>query len=472
MLAAFLLFAHALGLATSLAALMSTRTAQGTVAWILALNTLPYLAVPAYWILGRRRFEGYLVSRRDEDSRLRGVLEEKMGRIEPYRFRVKDDRGGGIRAVEALAALPVIRGNAVRLLVDGDAIFESLFRGIDEAREYLLVQFYIVKDDRLGRELRDRLVARAREGIHICFLYDEVGSYRLSDRYVRSLVEAGIEVSRFHSTQGRGNRFQLNFRNHRKVLVADGRTGWLGGINVGDEYVGRDPTLGELRETHLRVDGPAALGLQLSFLEDWKWATGRVPELRWEPVPAPSGADVPVLILPSGPADPIETGSLMVQHAIHTAEERIWISTPYFVPDGGVMAALRLAALRGVDVRILIPDRPDHRIVGLAGFAFVSHLAGSGVRFHRYERGFLHAKCMLLDDGAAAVGTMNLDNRSFRLNFEITALVLDRAFAQEVEAMFEEDFAHARPFTPEEIQSTPLLRRAAARAAGLLAPIL
>ncbi len=471
MFLALLLLAHAVGLATSVAALMSTRTPQGTLAWILALNTVPWVAVPVYWVLGRRRFEGYLVSRRDEDSRLRRTLLEKMREIHPYRVSLPEERGG-IRAVEALAALPVLAGNEVELLVDGEAIFESLFQGIEKARDYILVQFYIVKDDRVGREFRDRLMARAREGVRVLFLYDEVGSYRLSDDWVETLASSGAQVQRFHSTKGPGNRFQLNFRNHRKVMVVDGVEGWLGGINLGDEYLGRDPKLGDLRETHLRVVGPSALSLQLSFLEDWNWATDQLPELSWEPEPAPSGTDIPVLIVPSGPADPMETGSLLVQHAIHMAAERIWISTPYFVPDGGVMAALRLAALRGVDVRILIPDRADHPIVDLAAFGFLGGLLEAGVRIFRYEAGFLHGKSVLLDEAASAVGTLNLDNRSFRLNFEITALVLDPDFAGEVEAMFEADFARSRPMTLEEVQGAPFWKRAASRAAGLLSPIL
>lgn len=471
MVLALFLLAHALGLATSLAALMSTRTAQGTLAWILALNAVPWIAVPLYWVLGRRRFEGYLVSRRDEDSRLRQTLQEKMREIHPYRISLPGDRGG-IRAVEALAALPVLAGNEVELLLDGEAIFESFYRGIDAARDYILVQFYIVKDDQVGRELRDRLAARAREGVQVLFLYDELGSHGLPDSWGRDIVAAGGQVHRFHSTKGPGNRFQLNFRNHRKVMVIDGIQGWVGGINVGDEYLGRDPELGDLRETHLRIAGPSVLSLQLSFLEDWNWATDQLPELRWEPEPASSGSDVPVLILPSGPADPMETGSLMVQHAIHMAAERIWISTPYFVPDGGVMAALRLAALRGVDVRILIPDKPDHLLVGLAGFSFLGGLLEAGVRFFRYEAGFLHAKTVLLDDGASSVGTMNLDNRSLRLNFEITALVLDPEFAEAMEAMFEDDFARSRPMTLEEVVGAPFWYRAASRAASLLSPIL
>jgi len=472
MLLAFLLVAHALGLATSVVALLSTRTSQGTVAWLLALNAFPYVAVPLFWVLGRRRFEGYWVLRRDEDSRLRAEILQRVDSIHPRPPRPEEEDRGGIRAVEALAALPVLVGNRTDLLIDGRAIFDSLRQGIAEAREYILVQFYIVKDDGIGREFRDQLIARAKEGIRIHFLFDEIGSHRLTKRYVEPLLEAGVEVHRFHSTKGPGNRLQVNFRNHRKVMVVDGSMGWLGGINLGDEYLGRDPSLGALRETHLRVSGPAALGLQLSFLEDWNWSTGRTLELRWDPQPAPGGENTAVLILPSGPADPMETGSLLVQHAIHMASKRLWISTPYFIPDGGVMAALRLAALRGVDVRILIPDQPDHAMVGLAGFSFIGGLLEAGVQFFRYHEGFLHAKSILVDQDAVALGTMNVDNRSFRLNFEITALVLDSDFARSVEAMFEADFARSRAMLLEEVRSAPLWYHLGSKAAALFSPVL
>jgi len=471
MLLLFLIIAHAAGFITSLLALMSIRTAQGTLAWILALNTLPYVAVPAYLILGRRRFEGYMTARREEDTRLEEAILGDREEFRDFQVTLPDDRGD-VRAVVSLASLPVLSGNEVELLVDGPRIYESLFAGIESAEKYLLVQFYIVRDDGIGRELRDRLVEAARRGVRVLFLYDEIGSFRLSSSYLESLREGGVRVSHFHSTRGSGNRFQLNFRNHRKVLVVDGTEGWVGGINVGDEYLGKDPDLGAMRETHMRIRGPAALGLQLSFLEDWHWATGDTPEFPWTPRPVPSGADVPVLVVASGPADPMETGSLLVQQAIHASVRRIWISTPYFVPDGGVMAALKLAVARGVDVRILIPDRPDHVIVGLASYPFLEQLIGAGVQFLRLESAFLHAKAMVLDEAIAAVGTLNLDNRSFRLNFEITGLVFDQEFASAVEAMFERDFTTSRRMTMEDVTERPLLRRMASRAAALLAPIL
>jgi cardiolipin synthase len=324
----------------------------------------------------------------------------------------------------------------------------------------------------LGRRLQRLLIEKAREGVRVYFLYDEVGSHKLPRSYIRALREAGVEAYDFHTRQGPRNRFQINFRNHRKVVVVDGRAGWIGGHNVGDEYLGRSEKFGRWRDTHLRIEGPAVLAAQLAFVEDWNWASGRLPEVSWTPHPAPDGSDASVLILPTGPADQFESAALMFTHAINTARERIWITSPYFVPDEGTMGALQLAALRGVEVRVLIPDEPDHLLVYLAAFTYFDEALGAGVEVFKYQEGFLHQKVVLIDDAAAAVGTANFDNRSFRLNFEITALVGDSTFVGEVEEMLEADFAASRPVGPEEFSSRPFWFRLAARVARLTSPVL
>jgi cardiolipin synthase A/B len=469
-LVVFMALAHLVGLASSVEALMSSRTSEGAIAWIVSLNTVPYVAVPTYWIFGRNKFEGYAMSRRDEDSEIRQALSDKLVELESH--RVESPRSSHyLDGVERLAKLPLMGGNETTLLIDGEETFESLFAGIESAERYLLVQFYIVRDDDIGTEFQRRLIEKAREGVAVYFLYDEIGSYALSSDYVEDLEAAGVNVHRFHSTRGPGNRFQLNFRNHRKVMVADGTTAWLGGFNIGDEYLHGEEGIGPWRDTHLKIEGPAALAMQLVFLEDWHWATEELPELPWEPV-VRSDQGAPVLILPSGPADRFETASLMVQQAIHSAQERIWFSSPYFVPDAGVQAMLKLAALNGVDVRILIPEQPDNILLYYAAYAFLGPLLDAGVEVHRYQAGFLHGKALLVDDAGAAVGTVNLDNRSFRLNFEITALVMDPSFAADVEAMFEADFARSRRMQLEEIEQQPLWHRVAARGAYLFAPVL
>ena len=469
MIATLVVLFHVMGFVSSIHAIMSTRTEQGAVAWAVSLNTFPYVAVPAYWVLGRSRFQGYVTARRGEMAAIAGVTEDARGAVREFVFP-PDDVTPAARAAQRLAGMPFLRGNALDLLIDGDATFSSILDGVDAAEDTVLFQFFIVHDDEIGRQVKDHLIARAKHGVRVYFLYDEVGSKDLPKAYKRELAEAGVEVSAFNTRRGAGNRFQINFRNHRKVVVVDGKVAWVGGHNVGDEYLGRDPKFGHWRDTHLRIEGPAALGAQLSFAEDWYWATGRRLELDWNPTAAADG-DVPVLILPSGPADALETANLMFVHAINLASERIWIASPYFVPDRPVITALQLAGLRGVDVRILIPDAIDHLAVYLAAYSYLDESAETGVKFYRYRDGFLHQKVMLIDDAYATVGTANFDNRSFRLNFEITAAVADRAFAAEIERMLEDDFSESRLMAPGEVDAKPWWFRFGVRLARLTAPV-
>lgn len=461
---------HVLGFFSSIHAVMSTRTSQGAIAWAVTLNTIPWAAVPAYWVFGRSKFRGYITARQDGDAEIQNVVREAATAVTPF-ISTLGDEYGSVRAAELLAEIPVLTNNTVELLVDGDATFASIFEGIEQAEEYILVQFYIVHDDELGRELQQRLIARAREGIRVYFLYDEVGSHGLPRRYRRELEDAGGQIRDFHTRKGPWNRFQLNFRNHRKIVVVDGRAAWVGGHNVGVEYLGQDPDFGPWRDTHIKLVGPAVQAVQLSFFEDWHWATDQMPQLEGTPTPA-EGGTAQVLIMPTGPADTLETAGLMFTHAIHSAKERIWIASPYFVPDEAVMAALQLAGLRGVDVRILIPDNPDHLLVYLAAFTYFQQASHAGVQIYRYEEGFMHQKVMLADGATAAIGTANLDNRSFRLNFEITAFVVDSAFAGEVEQMFLADFARSHVMVPSDYNDRSFWFKLGARLSRLAAPIL
>lgn len=458
---------HLLGVISAVLALMSSRTSQGAIAWIISLITFPYLALPAYWVFGQPRFYGYVSARGERDTILRRVLNQYQPLIDPY---LSDSRQGNVRAVEQLARMPLTSGNRAELLIDGEATFESIFAGIDEAESYILIQFFIVRCDRLGLELKQRLIRQAKRGVHIYFLYDEIGCRALESSYLSDLREAGIQVSAFNSTRGLRHRFQLNFRNHRKVMVVDGGLGWTGGLNIGVEYLGEDARHGPWRDTHLKLSGPSVLGLQEAFWEDWHWATGEILELNWAPQITCEEC-LSVVIVPSGPSDHQETASLLVQNAIHSAQFRLWVTSPYFVPDQGVQDALRLASLRGVDVRIMIPERPDHLLVFLSAFSFLPDMLRAGVKIYRYQPGFLHQKVMLIDNHSASVGTVNLDNRSFRLNFEITAFIPERSFALEVAEMLERDFSVCRQITTYELQQRPLWRKLISRAAYLLAPI-
>jgi cardiolipin synthase len=458
------------GFASAGHAILSSRTAQGALAWSVSLVSLPFVAVPAYLVFGRNKFEGVVGAYEARQDEIDGLITDIKLQLEPWSVS-PPSRPSVYRTLATLSGFDVVRGNAVELLIDGEATFDSIVEGLEGAEDYILLQFYMIHDDNLGRRIRDVLVERARAGVRVRVLYDEVGSQGLPAEYVDTLRDAGAEVSSFRPTQGSGNRFQLNFRNHRKIVVVDGKSAWVGGHNIGDEYMGRDPDFSPWRDTHVRIDGPAALQLQAVVVADWYWATREIEDLNWEPKAA-EGSDLPVMIMPSAPSQRLETAGLMFTQALHSARQRIWISAPYFVPDEAVMKALELAALRGVDVRIITTGKPDSLPVYLAAFHYMGLLQGLGIRFYAFSPGFMHQKVMLIDDEISAVGTANFDNRSFRLNFEVMALVVDSGFAAEMEAMLERDFRHSVMLDPASFDEKPLYWRLGVAVSRLAAPVL
>lgn len=454
---------HVAGVVAAMHAVMHTRTPQGAFAWALGLVLLPYVTLVPYLYLGRSHFHGYV-----DLHRLR---REQMQAMADIQLESAQSPHGACSRYAEIARMLRTRfhaGQKLRLLIDGDAAFDAMLAAIGEAKHCVLVQFFVIHDDNLGRRLQQVLLERARAKVEICVLYDGIGSHALPRQYVDTLRDAGIAIHPF-ATQRRSNRFQLNFRNHRKIVVIDGTRGFVGGLNVGDEYLGLKPPLAPWRDTHLQIEGAAVADLQRSFAEDWHWVTGALPPLL---SPTLNEGHSHTLVAVTGPADRQETCSLFFAAAIHAARKRLWITTPYFVPDQAVMSALRLAVFRGVDVRVLIPSRPDHRTVFLATALYAHDAVGAGIRIFRYQPGFLHQKVMLIDDDTALIGSMNLDNRSFRLNFEVGALNVDRDFAMQVEAMLHEDFAHAHEVTEAEYLGAPYLRRLAMHVARLFDPVL
>ncbi len=461
---------HILGFLSSINAVMTVRTSQGAIAWAVSLNAMPYIAVPAYWVLGRSKFDGYSTARQSSDDKIQENLKLLYDGLKDFSILSSELKPASI-AAQKLTDIPYLKGNDVKLLVDGDATFGSIIEGIDEAQDYILFQFFIVKDDEIGRKVKKHLIAKAKDGVKIYFLYDEVGSIDLPDSYKNELRKVGIEVHDFHTQKGKDNRFQLNFRNHRKLVVVDGKKAWIGGSNVGDEYLGKDPKFGHWRDTHVCIEGPAVISAQISFVEDWFWAIGEfIKTITWKPT-ASKTSNKEVIIIPSGPADELETATLMFLQAINSAKERIWIASPYFVPDDSIIDAIQLAGLRGVDVRILIPDKKDHLAVWLAAFTYFDEASLTGARIYRYMDGFLHEKVMLIDYYHSSVGTANFDNRSMRLNFEITAMVSDREFNAQVEKMFLADFEKAIEIKKGLLDSKPFYFRVGANIARLTAPI-
>ena len=468
--AIFILF-HILGLASSVHAILQTRTPQGAIAWVVSLNTLPIVSVPAYWVFGRSKFNGYVSTRQEMSREIKDKVAQISKKFQPYLVEAPQTFPE-YEAVKKLARYPFASANRVDLLVDGHATYDSIAAGIETAESYVLFQFYILRPDTTGNRFKEQLIRKARQGVSVYVLYDELGSSGLKPDWLADFSAAGIEVLPFNTRQGPHNRFQLNFRNHRKIVVVDGKSTWVGGLNVGDDYLGEDPKLSPWRDTHMHIQGPAALAAQSTFLADWYWASHELLEnLSWDPQPA-VGSDKNVLILSSGPADELETASLFFTTVLNLARERIWIATPYFIPDEATMVALRLALLKGLEVRIITPRLNDNWFVRHAANVYLSELKDLGAKIYFYEKGFMHQKTMLVDDKLAIIGTVNFDNRSFRLNFEITGAVADREFAAELEKMLIDDLSHSTELIDYRIENQSLWERFKARGSALLAPVL
>lgn len=447
--------------------IMNSRTSQGTIAWLLSLLLLPFPTTIFYLVFGWKFFDDYA------GSQIHSGRIWRLARSEDLRIvdRGTSDDWPVLRKV---AELPFLYGNAANLLIDGEETFASIFDGIARAKDYVLVQFYIIRDDDLGRRFADALIERAKAGVRVYVLYDDAGTHALPNHYKRRLRYAGISIYGFnhrHALLRFYGLTRINYRNHRKNVVIDGVEAWVGGHNVGDEYLGKDPKFGRWRDTHVHVWGPAALACVLMFREDWHWATGDDLDVRF-PSEVPTPGDQPVLVMPTGPADKLEDCAIAFTEVIARARERLWIVSPYFVPGIEIQTALYAASLRGVDVRILLPRKPDHMIVWLASYAHADQMVEHGIKIHRYEQGFLHQKVILCDDKIAGVGTVNFDYRSFNINFEATLWFTHEDMIAKIAAMLENDFAASYLTTERNLKRRNFLFRLLCQGARLLSPIL
>lgn len=462
---------YLLAVVSAVEAVLKARTAQGAIAWIISLLTFPFVAVPLYLVLGRNRFDGYLEDRVEIEDHTTKLIRETRGTVEEHVIPPTNELPL-YNSLYKLARIPATNGNSVKLLINGQDTFDDIVEGLESARQCILFEFYIIRDDDLGRRIGRVLMDKAKAGVKVFMLYDEIGSRSFQrSRLHQQLLMTGVKVAAFNTTQGRRNRFQLNFRNHRKIVVVDNRMAWIGGHNVGVEYLGLKKRFGHWRDTHLRLEGPSVLGAEITFAADWLWATKQHLDIDWD-FDGPAVGDSRVLVFPSDPASEFEEAGLMYHELIVTARKRIWIASPYFVPDRAIISALQLAALRGVDVRVIIPNEPDGPVVGMANWSFTGELLPAEVKVYRYRGGFMHQKVFLMDDELAGVGTANFDNRSFRLNFEITAMVHDPGFAKEIEQMLEADMHRSIEVSQADLDSKPPWFIFAMGAARLLSPVL
>ena len=433
-----------------------------TLGWIMALAFLPYLGFVIYYVLGPQRI--------DRSRRRRVATHEAIGA-----------RGKGAAPGSEAAALdrmatqmtgfPPSTATRVDLLVGGAATYAALIEAIDAATEHVHVEYYIYAADRTGTLIRDALIGRARAGVEVRVLLDGVGS-RLKREFTQPLEDAGAELAYFHPVRWWMTPFlrpKLNLRSHRKIVVCDGRVGFTGGINVTDD---ENESLNDnaFHDLHLRVEGHAVRWLQVAWLEDWHYATGQRiegEEVLCDCVPGP----VAVQVIPAGPDNEWEPIHRLQVQAINGADRRVWLATPYFVPSRAALFALEGAALRGLDVRVVVPAQSDSKLVSAAARSYYDRLLRAGVRVYEYGPRMLHSKALLLDDTEAVIGTSNFDTRSFSLNFEIVMLFRDKAVAADLEKSFVADMAGSVEVT-KDAPKPDFMSRLGQAAARLFAPIL
>lgn len=452
--------------------LLQRRAPVATLSWLLSMAVIPVLGIGIYYFLGPRRLKRQRLRRLR--SRRRSRVRGSMARLKEKVPEAPERLHQVVKLVTAATNFPVSTADQVELLVGGAATFDSIMDAVRQAQDHIHLEYYIFEPDQTGRALLALLCQKAQAGVTVRLLVDALGSKKLSVKYTKPLEEAGAEFALFHPTKfGRRVRPVINFRTHRKIVVIDGKIGYTGGVNITDEEDKRILP-NAYHDVHVRLEGPVVNWLQTVFLEDWSYALDynrkNEPQDLDALLPDLPDGDQVVQIMASGPDSSMEAIHRVHVSAIHAAHKRLWLTTPYFVPTEAAMLALTNAALRGVDVCLLVPEKSDSRLVTAAARSYFDELISSGVKVFEYHQSMLHSKTMVVDDMVGIIGTANFDNRSFRLNYEVCAVVYGEAFAAKLEAQFLEDLQHARRVGYARPQS--FWQRLGDSAARLMSPLL
>ncbi|MEO7478806.1 MAG: cardiolipin synthase [Lysobacteraceae bacterium] len=442
---------------------LQQREPVATLSWLLALAALPYIGFVIYYAFGPQRLRRQSRKRLRSQRALAGCLERGVA--------TSDDIALG-RLGTATTGFPMRSSTRVDLLVDGGATFDAIIAAIAEAKKHVHVEYYIFAGDGSGTRFRDALIERARAGIKVRLLLDGVGSGKLKRSFIAPMREAGVELAWFHPVRWWLTLFlrpKLNLRSHRKIVVCDGRVGFTGGINITDDENERvNPNA--YHDLHLRFEGESVRWLQTAWLEDWHYVTEQKLDEFDVFAPATEGA-ICTQVLPAGPDNPWEPIHRVHVEAIHRAEQRVWLSTPYFVPSSAALFALGGAAMRGLDVRLLLPARSDSWLVDASARSYFERLQLTGVRIYLYGPRMLHSKALLVDNEFAVIGSANFDTRSFRLNFELSVLFCDQGVAADLEHILSADLAASRE-VPKPPPKPSFAQRLGEAVARLFSPIL
>lgn len=445
-----------------------------TWAWLLILLVLPGIGFMIYIILGQN------LSRQK-------IFKEKI-RVDEYKRKNTNENydsdtpihDGGERFVDLRnmnfnnSGAKYTTNNNIRVYVNGEDKFKQLIEDIKNAKRYIHIEYYIFKNDMLGKEIIRELTKKAEDGLEVRMLVDSMGSRKLTKKAIKKYLEAGGKFSLFFPGIVPHINTRINYRNHRKIVIIDGEYGYVGGFNVGAEYINQDPEVGFWRDTHVRLEGEAVDDLNERFLLDWCYAANEEVQdySKYSSSSNKVVGDVGIQIVTSGPDHKEQYIRNAYIKLINNAKENVYLETPYLVPDSPILESLKISALSGVDVRIIIPGKPDHFFMQWAASSYIGELLEAGIKIYNYQNGFIHAKTIVADSKIMSIGTANLDIRSFKLNFEVNAFIFDDRIAKEGEAQFIRDMNHSKEMTKEIYNNRSITTRIKESIIRLLSPIL
>ncbi|MGC4375403.1 cardiolipin synthase [Fictibacillus sp. Mic-4] len=450
------------------------RHPSSTIAWLILLAILPFVGFIIYLLIGqnyrkKRKFNRKALADEEAFTRIVGNKELILSKMS----EMGDHQHLFFKLAQKLGKSPISFSTESKILTNGEEKFSLLLKALRNAKEHIHLEYYIVRDDGIGKEIKDILIQKVKEGVEVRFLYDAVGSLRLSREYVAELRREGVQMVPFFPVRLPFFNQKINFRNHRKIVVVDGDIGFVGGLNIGDEYLGKNPSFGHWRDTHLFIKGEAVRSLQLIFVRDWYHMTGETLLTPKYLSPTPTDENHGgVQMVAGGPDSEWEVIKNLYFSMIISAKKTIWIASPYFIPDPEISTALKIAALSGLDVRILVPNKPDKRTVFFASRSYFPDLLRAGVKVYEYTKGFMHSKIVIVDNELASIGTCNMDMRSFHLNFEVNAFLFRTKSTLKLVEDYKKDIEDSKELTLDDFNNRKLKYRVLESLSRLLSPLL
>ncbi len=457
--------------------LLENRSPVKTISWILFVVFFPIVGVLFYFFLGRnyRKQRAFVKKSIKDFKTLEKIYNEQPLNLKDnktFHHPEIEEKIGSINLLINNNKALLTENNIVSVLNNGDETFSAFFEELKKAKHHIHFEFFIIKDGIISNRIREILIKKAKEGVKVRVIYDGFGSWSLSDEYVDSLKEAGVEVFSFMPVRFHWFTTRINYRNHRKIIVIDGKIGFVGGLNIADYYLTGIKEIGIWRDTHIKIEGDAVKSLQVIFLIDWHFVSNQFinepeyfPEFRVD-------NKCLIQIASSGPDSDWASIMQAFFYTIATARKYVYIATPYFLPNESILMALKTTALSGVDVRILLPSKSDSQLTFWGSMSYISELVESNIKFYMYEKGFTHSKLIISDDIFASVGTANMDIRSFDQNFEVSALIYDKSVTDYLKKSFLEDLTYCQQITIESFDDRPFQNRIRESLARIFSPLL